>query len=215
MYNWFFYASWIILIPAFIALAKSSTITKEFKPLAINIWLGVLAEVAATILRLTIKNNLYAYNIFMLLDFVILVWMFSNWGAFTRYHLLLKRGLLVFFLLLWATDNFIISSINRDNIIFRLAYSLALALVAINQLSTIYIKNNGYLVKNPYLYVCLGVIFYYSFSAFIYAINNSSLFEPGPALWKYTTLIYVIVNAVANLLYAIALLWMPKKAKSI
>jgi hypothetical protein len=215
MYSWFYFASWVIIIPALIALAKFSTMTKEFKPLACNIWLGVLAEVTATVLRISIKNNLYAYNVFMLFDFVTILWLFHNWGAFVRYHPLLRRGFLIFFILLWVTDNFIISSISRDNIIFRMCYSLVLVLFAINQLSNIYIRNNSYLVKNPYLYVCLGIIFYYSFSAFIYLINSSSLFEPGPALWKYTTLIYVIVNAAANLLYAIALLWMPKKAKSI
>lgn len=215
MYQWFYILSWIILLPAIIGIIKYSIITSEFKPLAINIWLGVAAEIAATILRYTVKNNFYAYNIFMLFDLVTMLCMFNAWGAFAQFKKVQKQLILVLFGIIWMVDNLVLNNLGNDNVIFRLCYSLALVLIAINQLSNIYIRNNGFLSRNPYLYTCLGVIFYYAFSAFIYLINSSLLFTPGPALWKYTLLIYVIINIVTNLLYATALIWIQKKAKSI
>jgi len=214
MFNWFNLASYIILIPAVIAAVRFSTMDNAFKPLAYNLWIGVATEITAHIFRVTIRNNLYVYNVFMLLDLFTFLWLFKNWGAFSRISRQKEIVFLSAFLLIWLFDNFYLSSLGSNNIIFRIVYSMTLLLIAITQLNNVIIKNNGYLKFNPYIYICIGVIFYYAYSIFI-GLFNSPLFTPTVVLWKWNMLIYVIINVLTNLLFAISLLWMQKKVKYI
>lgn len=214
MFNWFFVASLVIILPAMIALFKFGIMDKAFKPLAYNLWIGVGAEIVANIFRVTIHNNLYVMNVFMLLDFLTFVWMLDNWGAFTRFDRNFRKMVLTVFLLLWITDNLVVHHLGENNILFRICYSLFLVLVGINQFSTVMLKNNGYLSTNPFLYITLGIIFYYTYSIFI-GLFNSPFFEPSTQLWKWNMLIYVVVNVMTNILFAISFLWIRKKVRYI
>lgn len=212
MFNWYSLISFIILIPAVIAIIRFASMDKVFRPLAYNLWIGVVTEITAYIFMITIKNNLYVYNVFMLLDFLTFIWLFKNWGAFARISKEKKITFLSIILLVWVYDNFYLHHLGANNIIFRICYSMILLLIAIDQLNNVVIKNGGYLKVNPYIYICIGLIFYYAYSIFI-GLFNSSLFQPTAQLWKWNTLIYVTINVITNLLFAISLLWMPKRVK--
>lgn len=213
MYYLFLATIWVIVFPSFIAFIRFSQIPKEFKPLVYLLWLGLATEVAALISAKLVHNNLYIYNTYMLADFFMTLWLFYGWGAFRRIRKPLLYGIASLFLCLWVFDNCLLNSITQSSIIFRMTYSITLVLLGIEQLSRIYVNNNGYLNRNPYLYICLGVIFYYTYNSFIPLLTDSSLFSPSPTLWRYTMLIYSLINVVTNILYSIALLWMRKKAR--
>lgn len=214
MFNLFFIASFIIIIPAVIAVLRYPVMDETFKPLAYNLWIGLFAEVLGYIGRITIKNNLYVFNIFMYLDFVTFLWLFFNWGAFKNLHRKIITWAFIFFTVLWVFDNLVLHDPGGKNFIFRICYSLVLLLIAIDQMNQVVIKSSHSLKFNPYLYIILGIIFYYSYSIFI-SLFNSPLFHPSAQLWKWNMLIYVIINVGTNLLFAISLLWMRKKMKFI
>jgi len=214
MFQWFFVASFIIVVPALVAVLLFPFIDKAFRPLAYNIWIGLLAEIVAHVFRLTIKNNLYVFNSFMLFDFITFLWLFKSWGAFTNINRYVRTCFFTFFALLWIVDNFYWHHLGQNNIIFRISYSLVIVLIAIDQLNNVVIKSNHSLKYNPYIYICVGTIFYYAYSIFI-SLFNSPLFHPTAQLWKWNMLIYVIINVVTNLLFAISFVWMRKKVKFI
>ncbi|MFN8244112.1 MAG: hypothetical protein U0X40_08675 [Ferruginibacter sp.] len=214
MYSWFFIASFVILIPAAIALARFRVIDAAFKPLAYNVWIGVLAEMLAHLFRICIRNNLYVFNVFMYVDFITFLWLFSRWGAFERVGRNRQIAVVVIFTLLWIWDNCWQHSLGGKNFTFRIAYSMVLLLIAIDQMNNVVIKNSYFLKYNPYLYISVGIIFYYAYSVFI-SLFNSPLFHPSADLWKWNMLIYVIINVATNLLFAIAFLCMPRKVKFI
>jgi hypothetical protein len=214
MYYLFFSAAWSILIPAIFALIRFAHIPRVFKPLVYLLWLGAVSEISATIAAQLIRNNLFIYNLYMLADFFMTLWLFKRWGTFQRTPQSVQSLFALFFVVLWIFDNLLLNRIDQENIIFRILYSITLVLLGIDQLSRIFINNNNYLRRNPYFYVSLAIIFNYSYSAFIAVLNNSPLFGPGIELWKYTMLIYVIVNVTTYMLYTISLLWMHQKVES-
>lgn len=214
MFNWFFVASFVIIIPALVAAIRYPVIDEVFRPLAYNLWIGLLAEILAHFFRITIKNNLYVFNVFMLFDFITFLWLFRSWGAFEKISRQKRTWFLVIFILLWLWDNCYQHSLGGKNFIFRISYSLVLLLVAIDQMNNVVIKSNHSLKLNPYLYISVGIIFYYAYSIFI-SLFNSPLFRPSAQLWKWNMLIYVIINVCTNLLFAISFIWMRKKVRFI
>ncbi len=214
MPSWFFYYSYLIVIPALIAFVRFKIMDKAFRPLAYNLWIGVITEITATLFRKIYHNNLYVYNIFNLLDFVTFYWLFNNWGAFDKYHNWVKKIMFPMFSIIWVLDNIVLHGLGENNIIFVTTYSLFLALIGIGQLGTLYTRNNRQLFTNPFFCITVAVIFYYLFSMFI-SLFNSPIFNPGKQLWKWNTLIYVIINIFTNIMFAISLLWTKKKVKYI
>lgn len=214
MYSWLFWAAWIVLVPAIVAIIKFKQIPDEFRPLVYAIWLAALTEAASMLAASVLHNNMHIYNVYMLADFFMTVWLFYKWGALKSTRKWVLGISAAFFIGIWLFDNLLLNRIDAENIIFRMIYSITLVLMGVNQLSRIYIHNNGYLLRNSYLYITFGIIFYYTYSAFISLINSSSLFGPSTALWQHTMLIYVTVNVITNMLYTISLLWMQRKAKS-
>jgi hypothetical protein len=212
MFNWFFVASFVIIIPAVIAMIRFSVIDEVFKPLAYNIWIGLSAEILAHIFRITIKNNLYVFNVYMYFDLITFLWLFYRWGAFEKISRLKIICFIVFFSLVWIWDNLYQHQLGGKNFIFRICYSMVLLLVAIDQLNNVVIKSNHSLNYNPYIYITVAIIFYYAYSIFI-SLFNSPLFHPTAKLWKWNMLIYVIINVITNLLFAISFIWMRKKVK--
>lgn len=214
MYYIFLGAAWSILVPAIMGLIRFKHIPRAFEPLVYALWMGSFTELAAMVSARVLHNNLYIYNLYMLADFFMMLWMFKRWGAFQRSALSTQYLFAALYVLLWLADNLLINRIDQENIIFRILYSITLVLLGIEQLSRIFINNNDYLRRNPYFYVALAVIFNYSYSALISVLNNSPLFGPGIELWKYTMLIFVIVNVTTYMLYTISMLWMQQTAES-
>jgi hypothetical protein len=212
MFNWFVIASFVIIIPALIAAIRFSVIDEVFKPLAYNLWIGLFAEILAYILRVTIKNNLYVYNVFFYFDLLTILWLFYRWGTFEKISQSKIIIFITFFSLLWVWDNLYQHHLGENNFIFRISYSLVLLLIAIDQLNNVIIKSNYSLFHNPYIFITLGIIFYYTYCIFI-SLLISPLFRPSIQLWKWNMLIYVIINVVINLLFAISFIWMRKKVK--
>lgn len=213
MYYLLLIATWVIVLPAIIAIFRYAHIPKEFKPLVYLLWLGLATEVLALISVKMFRNNMAVYNSYMLLDFFMMLWLFFRWGAFGRLSKWVLYGAVGLYIVVWIFDNLLLHHITQVNIIFRMAYSVTLVLLGIDQLSRIYINNKGYLIRNPYLYTCLAVIFYYTYNTFVALFANSSLFGPSPSLWRHTLVVYALVNGATNILYSIALLWMGKKAR--
>jgi hypothetical protein len=215
MYNWFFWTTWTILIPAVICIIKFKQIPGELKPLVFLLWVGVVTEVVAAKVKSDIGNNQHVLNVYMLAEFFLTTWLFYKWQAFERMAKWVLYVAASLYTLLWIGDNLLLNDLSKVNILFRMVYSVTLALLGINQLSRIYITgNNGYRWRNPYLYICLAIVFYHTYSAFISLISDSSLFGPSPALWQHIMIIYATANAVTHILFTISLLWMQQKPNS-
>ncbi len=206
---------WSILIPAFFAIFKFTLLPDTLKPLAYNLWVGVVAEILNVVFIKLFENNLYVYNIFMLADFVTMFWLFNSWGAFKSYSIKIRQLFVTGFILLWVIDNFFIGHLGKNNFYFRLLYSLMLVVIAFNQLGGIYFKRDKDQYGKSYYAICIAFLLYYTFSSFIFILNNVDFFRPSPYLWEAITGIYIVINVTTNFIYALAFLWIQKKVNII
>ena len=104
-----------ILIPTIAGIIRSNSTLKSYYPFLIFIWLGTLNEILSIVLALTVRSNTISSNIYVLLEYVILLFQFYKWnnGSIRKLMVLILLGFLV-----WIVDNVILHTITDSNSLF-------------------------------------------------------------------------------------------------
>jgi hypothetical protein len=201
-----------ILIAAIIGIIRFKSIIRDYYPFIFIIWLGVFNETLSLVLIFTLGRNTVNSNIFVLLEYLLIVYQFYKWNnkkGLKKYVILALLGLAV-----WSADNLVLNSITHNNSLFRAFYSFLVVFFSIDQVNKLVIYERGPLFKNPMFIICITFLLYYGFKAFVESYN---MFHLGlsKTLLRDLWIILYFVNGIANLLYAIAVLWIPTKVKFI
>jgi hypothetical protein len=149
------------------------------------------------------------WNLFNLFECLILLLQFYNWQLFPR---LRKRftGLTLLLITIWLADNFLQSTIYSFNYVFLIAYSFVLSLLSIYTINTIVVKLNRVLFNNAMFIICVGLIIYFVYTIIVFTFL---LVGTDKDLNRGVFSIKVYVNAFVNLLYAVAVYFIPGKTK--
>ena len=201
-----------ILIAAIIGIIRFKSIIRDYYPFIFIIWLGVFNETLSLVLIFTLGRNTVNSNIFVLLEYLLIVYQFYKWNnkkGLKKYVILALLGLAV-----WSADNLVLNSITHNNSLFRAFYSFLVVFFSIDQVNKLIIYERGPLFKNSMFIICITFLLYYGFKAFVESYN---MFHLGlsKTLLRDLWIILYFVNGIANLLYAIAVLWIPTKVKFI
>lgn len=202
-----------ILIPAVIGLVRFKKINSIYHPFLYLIWLGCFNELLSLTLIKFYFFNTITNNIYYLLEALLIFWQFKRWNLFHSYKKLFS--LLVFLIsIAWVINCFIVSKINVVASYYIIIYSFVIVLMSINMVNALLIREKRQLLKNPIFLICISFIIFYTYATlveifFIYGLTSSSEFRIN----IYHILSYF--NLFSNLIYAIAILWMPRKQEFI
>jgi hypothetical protein len=206
-YQWLVIFSCSIFIAAIISWVRFKRIAPAFYPFIICIWLGSLNELVSVFFENldwpTAPNN----NIYVLLEALLLTVQLSRWRPFKGLSLLL-----VVLVLAWLADTLVFGSFFRISSYFRVLYSAIIVLLAIRVNNYLILTERGRLLKHPVFLSCLGLILFFTYKILVeafwlYGLNASSGFREN----VYAIMIWI--NLFANLIYALAVLWMPAKQR--
>lgn len=205
-------SSFSIAIAAIIGVLKYKPVLKEYRPFIIFIWLGLLNETISLIFVFWRKNNSINSNIYVLLEFVLLLYIFYLWNSGKLKQV--YTSLLIGGLCIWIIDNILLHSLSERNSLFRVYYSFTVVLLSINHINKLFVFNRKNLFKNAMFLIYLTFIVYYSYKTFIEVFY---IFHIHFSTYFYTRIVLflLLINFVANLAYAIALLCIPKKQEFI
>lgn len=196
-----------IIIAAIIGVIRFKYVIPGFYPFIFIIWLGLFNESLSLVMIYSIKNNTVNSNVFVLLEYFLILFQFYKWNDNNKKNYLLLG---FFGIIIWIADNFIINSITQNNSLFRILYSFIIIFLSINQVNKILIFEKGILIKNAMFIICITFLFYYGCKAFVETFNGFRLKISHMFLWNLWIALY-FVNFIANLLYAIAILCIPTK----
>ena len=205
--------SYSIGIAATIGLVRFKVIDKSYHPF---IWICCLAfvnEIISTITAQVFRNNAINLNIYVLCEALLFIRLFYNWGEF-KVSVNSYYGLSIFLVAVWVLDNFILNSFLTINSLFRIIYSFTLIFLAINQGNRMLFNTRGALLKNPRFLISTGIVIFYSYKAtfetfYLFKLNFSNNF------YSSIHLILEAVNLLVNLIFALAVLWIPERQKFI
>lgn len=206
-----FLFSMTIAIAAIIGIIRYRKMDPVYHPLVYSAILATLFEIAFEYVKYEYHPHIYMTNyfVFPLIDFMVFAWLFHNWGLFNRNKKLFRIILFGFFIA-WAITTYLsIAAVKmHPNYFFIFFYSSALILFSVNTFNRFVVQERVNIFKNPKFWVCIGVIIFYTF----FILTTIPLLPgfDGTFTKKFQEMRFY-VNALVNLIYAIAVLWIPRK----
>lgn len=197
-----------VFIAGVIGLFKFKFIDPKFHPFLYCIWLACLNETVSIFLILNKHTTNVNHNFYVLFEPLLFLWFFVRNGLFLQ-----NKGIPLFLasvlILLWLGENVFFASVDEITYLYRISYSLIIVLLSVNLLSRLLLKSISKQNRAVFL-LCVSFIIFFSYEVIVdvfwaYGSNSQSSF----LLNLYLILIYV--NLFTNLLYALAVVWMPKK----
>lgn len=206
-----------IIIAGIIAAIRFKKIGEAFYPFLILVWLASLNEILSCVLMLLDHGTMVNNNIYVLAEALLFTWLFKKLGLFNSRPSLFII-LTVTLSITWIWENFFYGSINHLSSWFRIIYSFLIVLMSISILNELIISDinkpleqtGSYLFKNPVLLICIGSIGYFTFKVLVEVFWLYGL-SAGREFRIHVFHILMYVNLTANLIYALAILWVPPK----
>jgi hypothetical protein len=198
-----------IALPAIAGLCRWRNVEKKDKLFIVLIWMGLLNEIASQILIHTIRNNAINTNIYYLIEGILTVELFKQWNLFGNSRKI-SKSIIIVFLLVWIIENLVLSTITQFNSYFNILCSFVVVMMSINMINRIIIEEKKLLLRNAIFLICIGFIVFFTYAILIeifllYGLDASVSFRK--AIFRIND----YVNLFSNLVYTMAIIWMPKK----
>ena len=145
------------------------------------------------------------------MESLLYLWLFKNWGAFFKL-MTIFYFLIVFLIAVWGYDNLVRNSIITTNSLFRIVYSFVLIFLSIEQLNRLITTARKNILRNSIFVICTGIIIYFSYKATTEVFYFIRL-KASTQFYINISTIMVFINCFVNLLFAWAVIWIPKKQK--
>lgn len=199
----------LIIVPAIVGWVRFSKISPAFLPFLLFIWIGTLNEIySAIIVNFFHQYNLINSNIYMLVEVCLLLWQFKRLNLFDTQ---IFNFLLLTCNVVWLADTILVTRLSLDsNNYSRIFFSFLIVLLSIGMLNQQLLKERKNLLRGAIFIICIGFILMFTYSLligsfFLYKVNMSNTFQ------RNISLIFVFMNLFCNMVYAIAILLMPKR----
>ena len=204
--------SFSVFIATGLAWLRFKKIQAGFIPFIICLSVASLNEITSFLLARFRINNAYNNNLYVLMEAMLITWQFKQWGLFKHNKLFIALMLLM--PVCWFIENFLVFNFSQISLYFRIGYSYLVVMMSINRVSALIITVRNNLIASPEFLICLGFIIYFTnkilFEAFwLYGVNVSAFFIEPVFVWLTWTNLFV------NLIYAVAVLCIPKKPQFI
>ncbi len=211
-YTLFTIFTFSIGISAILAWIRFKKIDTTYYPFIFCISIALFVEILSYVFThtgRTAKSNAVVYNIYALLEAILITWQFEKWNLFYRLEWLFKT-LIISFAVFWVVECFFFNAIHSTTSYFRFFYSAIVVIMSVNVLNKELMTETKNIFKNPIFLICLAFMVYYFFEAIIvifwlYGYGKSTDFLVR------LILVTLYLNFIANLVYALAVLWMPRK----
>lgn len=198
-----------IALAAVIGIIRCRQIDPVYYPFLFLIWLGLFNEGLSHFLTWKGYHNTINSNIFALAESLLITWFFKRLGLFDRKPLTFYV-LSIFFILAWLIDNFR-SNFSHVSSYFIICFSFAISLMSVSMINMLIAKTKKLLIRNATFLICLGFITYYTYSVLVEIFFLYGLEESSKEFSKSVYRILIWINLVVNLIYALAILWAPRR----
>jgi hypothetical protein len=201
------YLSYSIVLPVIIGFIRVRNIDRTYLPFVFVLIAGLVNEVISTILINRGYYNNINTNIYYLIECFFVLQLFRNWNLFGKngtYFWFVLGG----YFLLWCIDWIFISPYFVSY--FIIIYSFSVVLFSVRIINKAFDESRLLWIKNAQFLICLGFIMYFTVKMLIeiFMIYGSEASE------EFSSKVYDImafINLAANLLFILAVLWIPRK----
>lgn len=208
-----FILSLSIGIAVIIGIVRFRRIDPSYYPFIYRNIIVLVVEILNWILTKTGHPDAFILllNIFSYIDFFLFLWLFHNWGLFNR-----RRSTFIaiagIFFVIWLLENILLTVFFKHNLYFFILYAFALIFFGVNTFNKMVVHERSSIFKNPKFWLCLGIIIFYTFFIVVVTTGLSVfMYNVSKEFRRELQGISVYSNLLVNLLYAVAVIWIPRK----
>jgi len=201
-----------VLLPLIAGLVRFSRIGKGYRPFFTLIVIAALNEMISFILiRGARLNNAIPYNLYSLIEWLLIAWQFAVWGLLRARRTFLYI-LVAMLSMVWVWEDLILGEITSYPPYFEVAYAFFIVLFSINIINFMITHDYRNLFGHPTFLICIAFIIY-----FIYGIITQWAYITSLGGVTSTTRAIIMlinyINALTNVIFAIAILRIPRPQK--
>lgn len=210
----FAFFSYSIIIAACIGVYRFKQTDSHYYPLIIYTVLASLNELYSYVIVTQYGiSNQANNNLYTLLEALVICWQLYQWNVFGKKKTLFLVTQLSF-VLVWMYSWWRTGSIFELFHIYRIYYAVLLTLLCVGVFNKLIFSSVRSLKRNTKFLVSVGLIVLYSFKIitelfWLYGLSQSQAFLYKVYAW------FGYVNLIINLLFILAVLWIPRKPRYI
>lgn len=202
-----------VFIPGIIGLFRYPEMETRYYPFIYFIWAGCINEGISITLTMNGKSNYINSNLYVLIASLFLTRFFEKNGLFGKTRAVFYL-ILATYISVWLLEVLIFKDITEITSYFRILFSFITTLLSISMINSILISGTGEIKKDTIFMICLAFSFYFTYRVlveafWIYGLESSLSFQ------LLILNVSVFVNLFTNLIYALVLLWIPRRKLSI
>ena len=207
-----FLVSESILIPFITGLVRFRRIGNSYRPFFILIVVAVIIEaINGYMIKVQHHSNAIPVNIYALIECLLIIWQFHTWG-WLRSRKQVFYGLLLFSIAGWMVENLVYGHITEFPPFFRFLYSFLIVLLSVNKINYMITHDNRTLLRSPDFLICIGLIIFFIYKIIYEWAYQTSLFGQSD-ITSIIIMSFGYINALTNIIFAIALLLIPAPQK--
>jgi uncharacterized membrane protein AbrB (regulator of aidB expression) len=198
------------IVPAIVAAILKFRKNPEFRPFAYLVFLGAAVDfVSYFVNKISPEfNNLWLINIYLLLEFYLIIYQLFVWKFITT-RSFSAIGALLIVTVLWAAEtwnNGFDHGLDKYSLIFSGFVIVIFITVFINRLVFEKIPS---LIKDPKFVISIGILIYFTTSIFVYSFYDIQAHSDNFSrmIWN----IHNYFNIFTNLIYAVGFLCIQKR----
>lgn len=196
-----------IFIAAIVGIIRFRKVDKVFHPFIFLCWLAAFTELLGELKIFPETVNGNVFNIYSVGEYSLITWLMLRWRVIS---LTAYRAIMIGLSLAWFTEFIVFDRMHMAANYFNIIYGLVIVMLSVRCLAWRISVERGSLIKSPYVIISSAFILYFTVAAIVaafwmYGNYGSADFVRAVVVFHY------IVNLVANLTYAIAILCMPRK----
>jgi hypothetical protein len=192
-----------------IGLVRLPVIDPAYRPFILLLAVTGIHAVLSGVLSGDNYWNTVHLNVYDLVVFLLIYWLFRNLGIFGQSKYAEK--LLLFPLTgFWYAENVVVHSIHEPNIWFTIISSLCIVLMSVHWVATLLVNEKSKLIWNPRFVISVAFVIFFSYKLMtdLFWLNGLGSSEEFKRLIDQ---IMLFVNFITNLIYAFAFLCIPRK----
>ena len=201
-----FVLSLSILIPLIIGIIRYRQLPVSYLPLFYLLVFGLLTELVSYTLFYN-SSNAFPNNIYVLVEFLLLVWQFRSWKNILRNDWL-HKCLVGAVCLLWLSQNFVFGTINQFSALYEVSYSVILILLAVNQMNWLIVNEKTNILFNAIFLICIAIMVFFSYKVLMEIFYY---YAPERMIKNNIFSIQSYMNVGYNIILAVAILCIPPK----
>lgn len=203
--------SYTIAIAATIGLIRFQKIIWTYRPFVLITIVALTNEIVSTLLIMSNHSNAASTNILNLVEGCLWLFQIKLWAGFKRRKWLFP-ALLAGLAGLWVMENIVFQKIYVFSSIFAIASAVVFVLLAIDQVNQLIVEEKDNLLLNSRFLICVGIIIFYTYRIMVESFYLMNLTQSNRFLENIFSIL-VFVNVFVNLLFALAILWIPTRQK--